>query len=310
MISIQSIASYIPSRRVDVQQRAYSLEVSHEFLSNKLGVQELAVLDEEQDTSDMAVYAVQKLIDKSSLQLNEIDCIILCTQNPDAQGLPHTSAIVHQKLELTDNVACLDISLGCSGYVYGLNVAQGMMLANDYQNVVLITADPYSKIIDPENRDTALLFGDAATATWLVNGHGWTIEQTVLNTRGSGGHHIENRGGMLHMDGRQVFNFAMTEVPRQVSALLEKNNLETAHIDRWYLHQGSRFIVENLAKRMRVDMERVSLGIQEAGNTVSSSIPLMIEKDIQKISDKNIILSGFGVGLSWGTMLLKNTITN
>lgn len=310
MVSIKAVASFVPNGCVDIQQRANNLDVSSDFLAKKLGIEKLTVLDEQYDTSDLSVYAIESLIKNSDLEFSNIDCIVLCTQNPDAKGLPHTSAIVHQKLELSDNVACFDISLGCSGYVYGLNVAQGMMLANHYENVVLVTADPYSKIIDPSDRDTALLFGDAATATWLVNGPGWTIEQTLLNTRGSDGHHIENREGTLHMDGRQVFNFAMTEVPRQVRALLERNNLETAHIDRWYLHQGSRFIVENLAKRMRVDMERVSLGIQEAGNTVSSSIPLMIEKDIQKISDKNIILSGFGVGLSWGTMLLKNTITN
>ena len=112
------------------------------------------------------------------------------------------------------------------------------------------------------------------------------------------------------MDGRQVFNFAMTEVPRQVSALLESNSLDKGDVGRWYLHQGSRFIVENLAKRIGISLEKVPLGIQYFGNTVSSSIPLMVEKDISQISAENIVLSGFGVGLSWGTMLLRNTLTN
>ncbi len=309
MISIKSVKSYVPNGRVDVVARANQLDVSEEFLTKKLGVYQLSSLSEHEETSDIAVNAVQSLVEGSELELDDIECLVLCTQNPDDLGLPHTSSVVHQKLSLSDNVACFDISLGCSGYVYGLNVVQGMMLANGYHNAVLVTADPYSKIIDEKDKNTALLFGDAATATWLSNGAGWEIEKSMLYTRGSGGKHIKNINGSLHMDGRQVFNFAMTVVPEQINTVLSECAIDASQIDKWYLHQGSQFIVESLAKRLGVPLDKVPLGVHQCGNTVSSSIPLMIERDIETSIDKNIILSGFGVGLSWGTMLLRNTIT-
>lgn len=307
MISIKSVKSYIPEGRIDVAARADKLNVKDDFLKNKLGIQKLSSLTESEETSDIAVKAVQRLIKESNLEIQDIECLVLCTQNPDELGLPHSSAIVHQKLSLSDNVACFDISLGCSGYVYGLNVVQGMMLANGYRNAVLVTADPYSKIIDENDKSTALLFGDAATATWLSEGQGWTIKKSLLHTRGSGGQHIKNINGNLHMDGRQVFNFALTVVPEQVHELLSMSDIDKESIDKWYLHQGSQFIVENIAKRLSVPLDKVPLGIHQCGNTVSSSIPLMIEHDFGNSTDKNIILSGFGVGLSWGTMLLRNT---
>ena len=163
MIGIQDIAVYIPPQRVSNLEVQASLDVDEAFLRDKIGVTERAVKASNEDTSDLAYKALQALLEKTALAPEAIDVLILVTQNPDT-NLPHTSAIVHGRAGLRDGCAAFDISLGCSGYVYGLSVLQSFMATNGMRHGVLVTADPYSKIVDPADRNTVLLFGDAATA--------------------------------------------------------------------------------------------------------------------------------------------------
>lgn len=304
MITINAISNYIPQQSVDINARAADVGIEQDFINNKLGIENLPIKSQQQETSDLGVEAVKSLLESSNLNIEDIDCLIVCTQNPDEYGLPHTSAIIHDKLGLHKQIACFDISLGCSGYIYGLKVAQGMMLANDYNNAILVTADPYSKIINAQDRNTSLLFGDAASATWLGREGSWELGKALLNTDGSGHRNIINIDQKLHMDGRQVFNFALTHAPKQIIDLLELAGYDIDHIDRFYLHQGSKYIVDSIRKRMKLAEEKVPANINQTGNTVSSSIPLLLEQDLDNPDLKNIILCGFGVGLSWGTILL------
>jgi 3-oxoacyl-[acyl-carrier-protein] synthase-3 len=235
-----------------------------------------------------------------------VDCIVVCTQNPDAHGLPHTSAVVHGKLGLPRNAAGFDISLGCSGYVYGLSLATAFMQANGLRCGLLFTADPYSKILDPEDWDTELLFGDAATVTWLGEDPVYRCRPAMFATDGSLGHSIavSAGSGKLGMLGSNVFKFSMTVVPEQIDRYLARESLSRDDIDVFLVHQGSRFIVENLTKKMRLPAAKVPFEATGVGNTVSSSLPLLLQPRLQGAPER-ILMSGFGVGLSWATMILE-----
>src|SRR6185437_8879749 len=235
----------------------------------------------------------------------DVDCLIVCTQNPDAAGLPHTSAIVHRKLGLKHDVACFDISLGCSGYVYGLSIIYSFMRTNGMRCGLLFTADPYSRIIDPEDWDTELLFGDAATVTWMGESPIYRCRPAMFATDGSLGHSISvsQRGEKLSMLGSNVFKFSMTVVPDQVDRYLQRESLSHDDIDVFLFHQGSRFIVENLVKKMGLPPAKAPFEAADVGNTVSSSLPLMLQSRLQS-RPARVLISGFGVGLSWATMIL------
>jgi len=241
-------------------------------------------------------------------RIEAVDCLIVCTQNPDGSGLPHTSAVVHGKLGLPQECACFDIALGCSGYVYGLSIIKAFMRDNGMATGLLFTADPYSKIIDPQDKSTVLLFGDAATASLIEDSpDAWVPGPFRLGTCGKDGGALENRSGTLHMNGRAVFTFSATAVPPQVSALLKDTGLGPADIDLFLFHQGSKFIVDQLAKRLALPAEKVPMNLAGQGNTISSSVPLLLQQHLADAGLHRILLSGFGVGLSWASCLLTRT---
>ena len=308
MIGIRSIASYYPHTCRDNFELAEKFNEGKGFVRKRVGGEVLPLLEPGTETSDMAVRAIQKLSEKTGLSLEEIDCLVICTQNPDGNGLPHTSAIVQTKLNLKKDVAAFDISLGCSGYVYGLNIVRGFMAASNLSNGIFVTADPYSKIVDPEDRNTVMLFGDAATATLLtIEKPIFKIGRSLFHTDGRGAVHLMNCSGRLHMNGRQVFNFAATEVPQQIKELLTLENIDINGIDQFVLHQGSRFIVETIARKLKIEPHKVPIQMKLTGNTVSSSIPLVLESILPNEMIRTVLLSGFGVGWSWGSMIISRT---
>ena len=215
---------------------------------------------------------------------------------------------MHGKIGAPESAACFDISLGCSGFVYGLSIASAFMQANGLKRGLLFTADPYSKIIDPDDKNTVLLFGDAAAVALLedpVQPGAWQALRFAFGTRGSAGMALNNRAGKLEMDGRAVFTFSATAVPAQVKALLEETGLTVADIDLFLLHQGSKYIVDTIAQRLALPRDKVVLGLAGCGNTVSSSIPLLLEKVMHERQLTRVLLSGFGVGLSWASAILE-----
>ncbi|MDC0010724.1 ketoacyl-ACP synthase III [Porticoccaceae bacterium] len=304
MIGIRSISSFIPEKKIDNIKQALDFGEDESFISKKIGALTLPVISGSQETSDMAVAAVNKLIDEHGLVLSDVDTVVVITQNGDGSGLPHTSAIVQSKLGLSGQVAAFDVSLGCSGYVYGLSIIKGFMENAGLKNGLLITADPYSKVIDRNDRITSMLFGDAATATWLTDDSSWKFGKPLVDTDGSGASNIEVVGGVLSMNGRQVFNFASKSVPSQIREFLVSRNLKTSDIDRFCLHQGSLAIIDAIARRFPEVKERFVSDIRETGNTVSSSIPLLLETLIKDEALHKILISGFGVGLSWATNII------
>lgn len=306
MIGVRAIASCIPDNRMDNLEQAARFGETPEFINTKIGATSLPVISTNEETSDLAVAAVRKLCDSQGLKPDDIDALVLVTQNPDGKGLPHTSAIVQHKLGLSSAVAAFDVSLGCSGYVYGLSVLRGLMNEAGLKNGVLVTADPYSKVINRDDRVTSLLFGDAATATWLADDAKWHFGAPFLETDGSGHEtlYVDERN-QLHMNGRLVFNFASVRVPQQISRYLNDAGLQAKDIDLFCLHQGSAAIIDAIARRFPEVRERFVKDMQNTGNTVSSSIPLLLEKHVMNRNIDRVLICGFGVGLSLATNLIE-----
>jgi len=251
------------------------------------------------------VRAVQNLLAKNpDLKLEDVQALVIVTQNGDAEGLPHTSAIVQHKLGLPTHAACFDVSLGCSGYVYGLYVLKGFMQATGLKNAILVTADPYSKIVDRADRMTTLLFGDAATATWITEDPVWELGPARFGGDGGGAEYLVVKDGNFHMNGRQVFNFACLKIIPHMQEVLDELQMNMDEVDAFCLHQGSGAIVDAIAKRLGDNGSKVIKDMFGAGNTVSSSIPMLLEHYGFDGKWKNAMLSGFGVGLSWGSALL------
>jgi 3-oxoacyl-[acyl-carrier-protein] synthase-3 len=304
MIGIQAIAAYVPDERVSNYTTKDQFGIDDDFIENKIGVRSKARKAPGQETSDLCTAAFANLAAATGVQATDVDCLVVCTQNPDGRGLPHTAAVVHGKLGCKDEVAAFDISLGCSGYVYSLCVQTALMEAQDLQCGLLFTADPYSKIVDPDDKNTSLLFGDAATVTLLTRQPRWTVEKAAFATRGKEGDALVNQDGRLSMNGRAVFNFSMTSVPPQINALVAASGRRLEDIDLILLHQGSKYILDVMTRRLGVDPARVPSNLGELGNTVSSSIPLLLREQLDDAQVKTIVISGFGVGLSWASAIL------
>jgi len=303
MTGIEAIASYLPEGRVSNLERLEEFGIGEEFLLGKIGVPRVIRKGADEETSDLCVRAVEAL--RRRRDPGRIGALVVCTQNPDGSGLPHTSAIVHGKLGLPDEVAAFDISLGCSGYVYALSLALSFLESNGLERGLLFTADPYSKIIDPGDKNTALLFSDAATVTLLGPRPRLRLRAARFATRGSRHADLQRRDGGLYMNGRAVFNFSMTAVPPQVREILAATGWTVNDVDQFILHQGSRYLIDRLGQRLEVPPEKLPSNLAEVGNTVSSSVPLLLERYVEDLSCRRILLCGFGVGLSWATALLE-----
>jgi 3-oxoacyl-[acyl-carrier-protein] synthase-3 len=307
-VRISDIASYIPDNFESNYEKKEKFAIDDSFITDKIGVERVSRLLPGQTTSDMCVEAFNALKAKTGLAVDTVDCIVLCTQNPDGRGMPHTSSVVQAKIAAPEECAVFDISLGCSGYVYGLSVVKSFMEANGLETGLFFTADPYSRDIDPADKDTALLFGDAATVSLLSSApphaRAWTPVKFAFGSRGKDGAALTNGSGRIFMNGRAIFNFAATVVPVQIRNLLQSVGLAADDIDMFFFHQGSKYIVDTLRKRLNLPEEKVALLLKEHGNTISSSIPLLLEKHWHD-DNRRVILSGFGVGLSWASCLLE-----
>jgi 3-oxoacyl-[acyl-carrier-protein] synthase III len=309
VIGLKAIGTYIPAGRIDNRRRLAEFDTTEEFLRTKLGVPAIARRADGEDTADLCEKAFSALASRSDVRTNEVDCVVVCTQNPHGSGLPHTSAVLHGRLGLSPACACWDISLGCTGFVHGLAIVHSFMTAHALRNGLLFTADPYSKIVDPADRNTAMIFGDGATVSWLSvatpEAPLFAPVVTRFHTEGDRGSALENRGGRLHMDGRAVFNFSATVAPRQVDEMLSALGLKRDDVSLFLFHQGSKYIVDTIRRRLAVDEARAPLALAEHGNLVSSSIPVMLRDYLDRRDIDRIVLSGFGVGLAAVSCLLE-----
>lgn len=326
---IKAISYYLPEDILTNEDLVKEFpEWTVEKVASKIGISCRHIAASNESCSDMAVKAAENLFEEHKIDRTGIDFILLCTQSPDYY-LPTTACLVQEKLSLPTSTGAIDFNLGCSGYVYGLSLAKGLLLGGIAKNILLITSEAYSKHIHPKDKSNRTIFGDAATAT-LVSDNGFAeIGNFSLGTDGKGAKNlIVENGGLLnpnktglvefdeggnpistdnlYMNGSEIFNFTLEAVPLLVKDALEKNNLTLNDINLHIFHQANRYMMNFLRKKIKIEEEKFYYYLNEVGNTVSSTIPIALY-NAQK-EDKlegNVLLAGFGVGYSWGGTILK-----
>lgn len=299
-----------------------------EKIAGKVGVEERRVAMENETAADLAVKAAEKLFTEHTVDKNSIDFVLFCTQSPD-YFLPTSACVIQDKLGLRTDIGALDFNLGCSGYVYGLSLAKGFIMANIANNVLLLTAETYNKHIHPKDKGNRTIFGDAAAAT-LISDNGFAeIGEFSLGTDGRGAENlIVKKGGLRHplplndmefdengnpkssdylfMDGGEIFNFTSDAVPVLVEKVLEKNRLKLEDVDLVVFHQANKYMMNYLRKLIGIEPENFYIYLKNVGNTVSSTIPIALyHAQKEEKLQGNILLAGFGVGYSWGGVTLK-----
>lgn len=304
-ILIAALGSYIPEERVPNSLLAPRFGKDEHFLERKLGFVTRAIKPANMKTSDMCVRAFEDLEKSYAIDRSSIELLVVVTQNPD-QKIPHTSAIVHQKLGLGPHCATFDISQGCAGYTVGLAAVSGWMTALGCKNAVLLTCDPYSEIVDPDDPATAMVFGDAATATLLSSevDEGYRLRDAASGTLPESGGCLTCKD-MFFMDGRQVSMNVMNTVPSAMQMLLDRNSLSFEDISHVLLHQASRYVIDTLRSRLNLSDEKAPFAASSVGNCVSSSIPLLMKEILARNKPNFLLICGFGIGFSWSVGLLE-----
>lgn len=304
-IGIQTIGVHVPEDGLDLLSQPWldRLGTDRDFVEAKTGMRRVARKPQGSEASDLALPAVEEALNKAGTSSRSVDYLVNVTQNPDGHGLPHSAAILHGKLGLEPSCATFDISLGCSGWVHGLAILRAAMEAEGRRCGLLVTSDPYSRVVDDNDKNTSLLFGDAAAATLLTDTPTWHVGSFDIGTRpgSSDALHVD-ADGKLQMNGREVFTFAATTVPGSIARVLEAEGLTIEDVDRVILHQGSKYIVDTLGTRIGAP-EKTPFFAGDYGNSVSSSIPIGMTTNVLA-DDKKIVVSGFGVGLTWATTVL------
>lgn len=317
--AITAIEYYLPDRCLtNADLAAEYPDWSVEKIEAKTGIKTRRIAGPEETSLDLAVRAGQLLLSRSPVNTAEIDFILLCTQSAD-YFLPTSACILQERLGLGRHTGALDFNLGCSGYVYGLSLAKGLIASGAAQNVLLFTAETYSKFIKPEDRSVRTLFGDAAAVTLLqARSHpDETLGPFVFGTDGRGYQNlIVSGGGMrdrtgpsdLYMNGTEIFTFTLREIPALVRSTLDKAKLSADQIDLFVFHQANAYMLEHLRQKLAIPRERFVMALETTGNTVSCTIPIALKMAADKgllRSGQTLMLVGFGVGYSWGAAIVR-----
>jgi 3-oxoacyl-[acyl-carrier-protein] synthase-3 len=319
--SIGPIAVHLPDR---VEQND-ALAREHPgwdmgLIYEKTGVWSRHIAAEGESTADLGQAAAERLIAEHDVDPGSIDFLLFCTQTPD-YPLPTTACLLQHRLGLSKAIGALDFNLGCSGFVYGLSLADGLIRAGSARRVLLITSETYSRYIDPQDRSLRPIFGDGAAATLIDAADEPTLGPFIFGTDGSGGDALmvtdggrgPRRDGLkprgrkrwpstLHMDGPALVQFTLEVVPRLTRQLLDQSGWSRDQIDFCLVHQATAYMLEHLRSHLDFDTDRLPIGLNDCGNTVSCTLPLLIN-DLrgggQLVPEKQSLMIGFGVGYSW-----------
>jgi 3-oxoacyl-[acyl-carrier-protein] synthase-3 len=302
-------------------------------IAGRSGVMSRHVAGENETALDLATVACRQLLSRNPMLLTAVDGLVMCTESED-HPLPPDGCILHGQLGLRQDCFVTDINLACSGFVYGLAVCRGLIVTGMCHDVLLVTGDTYSKMINPRDRSARVLFGDGAAATWLAAdaGPGSVIDILCATDGTQYDKFIVPAGGArtprspetaveqeddsgnwrcpedIHMDGMAILTFATSKVPQQVRQLLSRNQLVVGDVDLFVFHQASGLVLDSLGRLLRIPPEKVFRNLEHLGNTVSSSIPMALS-DAQSSGairpGSRVLISGFGVGLSWASALVQ-----
>jgi 3-oxoacyl-[acyl-carrier-protein] synthase-3 len=332
-IGITAIAAAVPKNVFNnINDNVYFTEKEVGSVIKMTGIVERRVADAKMCASDLCFAAAEKLLEDNQINREEIDVLIFISQTPDYR-MPATGIILQNRLSLGKHCAAMDINLGCSGYIYGLNLAYSYANHTSIRKVLLLNGETRTKVYSFKDKSTGLLFGDGGTATLIEAGEKYTKAHFSLHADGkrwqaimikNGGYRNpssldsilekEYPDGSIRtdeqgvMDGPCVFDFTIQEVPESIKYIMEKTGTSIDDIDVFLLHQANKFITNHIAKKLGLPMEKIPYSLHKFGNTSSVSIPLTIVSELREqcIGDNlQTLMCGFGVGLSWGTGLVE-----
>lgn len=333
-LHIRDIAVHLPEQVVtneELHREHPDWDVGR--VAERAGVLSRHVAGPRETALDLALRACEALFERNAGLRDLVDGIIFCTQTGD-YVMPPNACVLHRALGLPDAVFAVDTNLACSGYVYSLALAQGLVVAGTCKNVLVVTADTYSKLIHPRDRAARTLFGDGAAVSWVTgsedgtgimdllcetSGKGFesfyvpaggfrnprTAETRRETTNASGNVHTDEH---IHMDGMSVLSFVASKIPGHVQRLLARNDLTTDDIDLFVMHQASKLALDALTRTLKAPPERVFRHLAHVGNTVSASIPISLAAATASgrlRPGTKVVLCGFGVGLSWASALVQ-----
>ena len=329
-VKISAITACVPKNVSKNSDLGYLIpEEEIEKTINSIGIKEKRFVDEDTTASDLCFKAAEKLIEDNGIDRNSIDMVLFLSQLPDYK-IPATAPILQHRLGLPTTTAALDLSLGCSGWVYALSTAMAYASMPGINRVLLLDGETFSKFVNKMDKVDAPLYGDAGTATLVektdddfesvfnlysdgsgedsvkIKAGGGRVKTTEDNLK----EHTEKDGSILSdnevfMNGMEVFNFVMRTVPRSIKDICASQNLELASVGHLILHQANKFMTDFVAKRIKYPLERVPYCLDKYGNTSSPSIPLTISSELAGQELTDAIVSGFGAGLSWATAYIS-----
>ena len=333
-VSIRGISGCVPKNVEENKDLPFYFPEEASRVIEEIGIVRKHKATPEITVSDMCYGAAKKLLEELGWEVDSVDLLALCTQNPDYLSQP-TSFVVHEKLGLPQSTMCLDFFHGCPGWVVSLSSVCSLLSAGCIKRALLLDGDEVSRWIFPNNREERPLFGDAGTATALEYNPdagpiyfniGTLSEEGKALTNPLGGcrnpftmetmkYTLDGRAGKLPkekwlkvMDSMDVFSFAISKVPKALKKLCTEFDINIDYVDKLVLHQANKFMLENIAKRMKVPMEKVPLGMRYYGNTTSASIPLALVTECQReitTGKQKSLVCGFGTGLSWGAAFFE-----
>jgi 3-oxoacyl-[acyl-carrier-protein] synthase III len=326
---IGPISIALPSRsETNEQLQAEFPNWDMQEIGEKTGIHRRYIASPDETASDLAVLASEKLFADYNIDRSTIDFVLFCTQTPD-YPLPTTACLIQQRLGLSENCGALDFNLGCSGFVYGLAIAEGLIQSNAARRILLLTSETYSKYIDSADRSLRTIFSDGAAATLVEAAPQPSLWAFKFGTDGTGAdtllvadggarapddclkpRHRKRWASRLYMDGPSLMSFTVVAVPKLIDQILENAKLSRDQIDLFLLHQATRKMLQQLQIRLGLTDQQMPIRLEDRGNTVSATLPILIsdlrqERKIQAAA--NNLLIGFGVGWSWAGCVWKDS---
>jgi len=327
---IKAISYFLPEQIITNEQIVEEFpEWTVDKINNKIGIKERRISGKDETAADLAVKAAIRLFDEYTIDKSSIDYLIFCTQTPD-YILPTTACIIQNEIGLPKSIGAIDVNLGCSGWIYGISLAKGLILGGMANNVLLLTAETYSKHIHPKDKGNRTIFGDGAAATLVSNEGIAEIGNFIFGTDGSGAGNLIVKTGAarkrnqlndltfddfgnpissdyLYMNGSEILNYTLDIIPKLASDSLIKNNLTLEEIDLHVYHQPNKYIASLQQKKLKIQEEKYYRCFEYSGNTVSSTIPIALKEALNDGSIKKgykVLSIAQGLGYSWGGIVL------
>lgn len=305
-VGILGIAHFAPEKVLTNADLEKMVDTSDEWIRTRTGIEERRIASDDIDTSDMAYFAAAEALDHAGVSAEEIDMILVATVTPD-QPFPSVSCMIQERLG-AKNAAAMDISAACAGFMYGVITAEQFIKSGNYKNILVVGVEKLSKITDWTDRNTCVLFGDGAGAVVVGEvSEGKGILSFELGADGSGGKHLLQED-YLFMNGREVFKFAVRQMPESSINVIEKAGINKEDVDYLIPHQANIRIMEAARQRIGISADKMATTIKKYGNNSSASIPMALAESVKngKIKDGDIVVMvGFGAGLTWGAIALR-----